>query len=417
MYLHRIAVEDYRCFRERQELLLSPVTVVFGRNNSGKSALVRAPLLMSTGFGTESSAALDLDQLPAAGLDAVAAFSDLVFDRNLVRPLRIELEMGGVEHFDLSARLQYDDTLHHAIVESLTLSNGAESIDFTWSPSGDSPDGRQRYLVQPRGQTPSTHDLEFRGLLPAMEPYLPSWMDRKWTTGQIRYIGSYREPPSRFHSAPLGEPKSLHANGQNAAAILAYDRAFGRGELIASVNRHLVDIVPGWEIDEVKDGSSWETVLRRPHNAKVQVNLLDGGTGIAQVLPLLVQCAIDERAGQGTSPTLQIVEEPEMHLHPAAHVGLADVYLRTAQATGTQFLIETHSETMLLRLRRRIAEGTYPPEMVGIHVVEQVDGTSIVRHVKIDAQGNLGDEWPEGYFSQDYHEVRALAAAQLEQAG
>ena len=52
--------------------------------------------------------------------------------------------------------------------------------------------------------------------------------------------------------------------------------------------------------------------------------------------------------------------------------------------------------------------------MVRVYVVEQRDGASTVRRVEIDELGNLDEDWPEGYFSQDYHEVRALAAAQME---
>jgi predicted ATPase len=149
----------------------------------------------------------------------------------------------------------------------------------------------------------------------------------------------------------------------------------------------------------------------------LQVDLADAGSGLAQVLPILVQCVIDEvRVGSG-QPSLQIIEEPEAHLHPAAHAELADLYLATAKTTGTRFLVETHSETLLLRLRRRIAEpdNEYTADMVAVYVVEQRDGVSTVRQVGIDELGNLTN-WPEGYFSQDYHEVRALAAAQAERS-
>jgi predicted ATPase len=178
----------------------------------------------------------------------------------------------------------------------------------------------------------------------------------------------------------------------------------------------LTKIVPGWRIEEIEAGPLWSTVLTRKGSG-VRVNLADAGTGLSQVLPILVQCALDERRGAHSAPALQIIEEPEMHLHPGAHAELADLYLSTAQATGTQFLIETHSETLLLRLRRRIAERKYPADMLAVYVVEQTDGVSVIRRVGVDELGDLGDEWPEGYFSQDYNEVRALASAQLNRSG
>jgi predicted ATPase len=104
-----------------------------------------------------------------------------------------------------------------------------------------------------------------------------------------------------------------------------------------------------------------------------------------------------------------------MHLHPGAHAELGELYLRTAAETGTRFLIETHSETLLLRLRRLIAEpdNDFTADLVGVYVVDQTDGVSTVTRVDLDELGNLGPGWPDGYFSQDYIEVRAMAAAQL----
>jgi hypothetical protein len=233
----------------------------------------------------------------------------------------------------------------------------------------------------------------------------------------MRYLSAYRERLARQHRLPLGVPGEMGPRAEGLPAILAHDKARAGGELIARVNQHLQKIVPDWELEEIPMGPLWATVLTRRSSPGLRVNLADAGAGLAQVLPILVQCALDEQNGADGRLPLQVIEEPEMHLHPAAHAELADLYLGTALATGTRFLIETHSETLLLRLRRRIAEGEYPPYMVAIFVVEQRDGVSTVRRVGIDNVGNLSEEWPEGYFSQDYHEVRALASAQLDRSG
>ena len=63
MALTRFSLENYRCFPDRQEVELGLVTVVLGRNNSGKSALVRAPLVFSTGFDGQPDLPLDLERL------------------------------------------------------------------------------------------------------------------------------------------------------------------------------------------------------------------------------------------------------------------------------------------------------------------------------------------------------------------
>jgi len=115
------------------------------------------------------------------------------------------------------------------------------------------------------------------------------------------------------------------------------------------------------EVDEGK--TKKENTLR--------VNLTDVGFGVSQVLPVLVQSIL---ANPGS---LVIIEQPELHLHPSAQAGIADVFIRSiykiamdeksnkleAKLTGARFLLETHSEHVFLRLRRRIAETTSQPEV------------------------------------------------------
>lgn len=412
MPLRRIAVQNYRCFRDRQELEVAPVTVVLGKNNSGKSALVRAPLVFATGFGPGANAPLDLERL---GAETVDAFTDLVFERSPHGNIGVELDVDGVRSFGLSATLQYVDEIQDAFVSAVTLTVPGGPVQLAWAPQLSSTDPPHPYTIRfPDGRERQV-TVPFRGLAPA-EPPIPElrgWTGEALSLGPIRYLGPYRDRVQRQHRLPLGVPRELGDRGQRTSVFLAHDRARGSGDLIGTVNSYLSAIVPEWELDEVPVGPLWSTVLRRRSGDGFQVNFADASVGLAQVLPILVQCALDEQAGPRTDAPLQIIEEPEMHLHPAVHADLADLYLRTAQRTQTRFLVETHSETLLLRLRRRIAEGACAPGMVAVYVVEQADGVSTVRRVHIDDLGNLSEDWPEGYFSIDYHEVRALAAAQL----
>jgi hypothetical protein len=413
MSLRRIAVENYRCFRDKQELEIFPVTVVLGKNNSGKSALVRAPIIFSTGFGATTTAPLDLEHL---GPESVDGFTDLIFEQNPHGKIRIEVEVAGQTPFRAGATVQNIDRVT-ALVSDFDIQTSGVDLRLSWVATADSLDPPRFYQLLVGGTERPAERVEFHGLLPTTPiADLQGWSAAGLTLGSMRYLSSQRASIVRQHRLPLGTPRYLGAQGEGMPGILAHDQVRG-GELIRIINGYLGHIVPDWRLDETAMGPLFATVLRRRSSDTLQVNLADAGAGLAQVLPILVQCALDEQAGQLADPPLQIVEEPEMHLHPAAHAELADLYLRTAQATGTRFLIETHSETLLLRLRRRIAEeNAYSADMVGIYVADQHDGVSTVRRISLDDLGNLGDEWPEGYFSQDYREVRALASAQLERS-
>jgi predicted ATPase len=84
-----------------------------------------------------------------------------------------------------------------------------------------------------------------------------------------------------------------------------------------------------------------------------KANLTDVGFGISQVLPVLVQGLLMRRGG------IYFVQQPEIHLHPDAQAGLADFFIYLA-SQGVITVVETHSEYLLLRLRRRLAEGPNP---------------------------------------------------------
>jgi len=82
-------------------------------------------------------------------------------------------------------------------------------------------------------------------------------------------------------------------------------------------------------------------------------NLADVGFGVSQVLPVLIQGLLTRSGG------IYLVQQPEIHLHPDAQAGLADFFIYLA-SYGVITVVETHSEYLLLRLRRRLAEGTRP---------------------------------------------------------
>jgi len=152
----------------------------------------------------------------------------------------------------------------------------------------------------------------------------------------------------------------------------------------------------------------------------VAVNLRDAGVGLSQVLPVVVQHELDRAAGR--TGGLDIVEQPELHLHPGVHGDVADLYIEAALRGSARFLIETHSENFLLRIRRRIAEGRNAegthlrPEDVAIYWVnDDPQARPRVQRIGLDEHGGV-DHWPTGVFTEDLDEVRAIRAAQRDPA-
>jgi len=122
----------------------------------------------------------------------------------------------------------------------------------------------------------------------------------------------------------------------------------------------------------------------------------------SEVKPLL-----DEYYGLG----VDIIEHPSAELHPASHAHVADLLLSRIKNSLRPTVIETHSEMMLLRTRRRIAEGLVDPKDIIVYWVDndQEDG-SFLKKLEIDEYGQMS-EWPSGVFIEDYEEIIAMRRA------
>jgi len=104
----------------------------------------------------------------------------------------------------------------------------------------------------------------------------------------------------------------------------------------------------------VQREDSFRIVLEPLLDSPYQINIVDVGEGVAQVLPVLVACAM---ASEGKIDILA-VEEPESHLHPRLQMALAAHFCELArQSKPPKVLLETHSEQVLLRVQLEIAEG------------------------------------------------------------
>jgi predicted ATPase len=416
MALTQMALTNYRCFAQGIDVELRPLTIILGKNNSGKSALVRAPVLCNTGIATDSSAPLDLDLL---GEDMLQSFTDLIYGNRPHGNIGIELRFTQASPpLQLRATVQNIDEYRTQLLTFLELKNGDTSVKFTWIPA-DSPEN-VLYVIDRDGQVYENIRVSFGGLLPTgdLEPEVPELTGFLLTTSEkirnvfplIRYFGPFRDRPARLYRLPARMPGDLGVSGEHAAAALASDFARQQGQLIQQVNELLQPELSGWRLNVTERAGMYSIVLRFQEDDSLVVNLADVGTGVAQVLPILVRRAIDI-LDPPSVPVLEIVEQPELHLHPAAHGGLADIYIAASKRPNIRFMIETHSETFLLRVRRRIAEGSLDPGMLAVYFLENADGEATARSITVAEDGSL-DYWPRGIFSEDYEEARAITKAQ-----
>jgi predicted ATPase len=110
------------------------------------------------------------------------------------------------------------------------------------------------------------------------------------------------------------------------------------------------------------------------------------------------------------------IEQPELHIHPAIQVELADLFARYAIQHNKLLLLETHSEHLLLRLLRRIRgsesqgrsespEHILRKEDVSVQYVQPTPEGTHFERLRIDSDGDFLDEWPDGFFDERDEEL------------
>jgi hypothetical protein len=215
------------------------------------------------------------------------------------------------------------------------------------------------------------------------------------TVSRIVHVGPLRDMPERAYRtdqlASAGRPSSrmlslLMGGRQTARVVAEAVRDLGIAQSVEVANP-----APGYAGIHVVDPATG----RRD-------NLADVGFGVSQVLPIIAEIVTAPRN------SLVLIEQPELHLHPETQGELASVMIRLAQRTSTSLLIESHSENILLRIRRAVATGDIDPRDVSIFVTDQGQ----VRQATVRRDGSVDmDAFPPDFFDEDWIDMMEITRA------
>jgi len=396
-------------------------------------------------------AAPDEDEIPFSGLD------DFVFPADLGGQPTPDDTVLSIA--DLSEQLQKQASEADALLEKLkTQLDSIEKSDVT---SDNPPVGNRTVSILPAlfsavrdaGMERPGDGLRawltgFRGALPRMDQmlFIPApgakgaenvYMVREFTAflswltvgpalllrdqlRQMRYIGPLRRIPPRGFDVSLTKSDSAWSDGMAA------------WETLVTSSQELVDRVSDWMQSSAKLGTGY-AVTRKAYQefdpnqpvpqpigpvrkraqlvdrAGLTLHPQDVGVGISQVLPVVV-------AAQDGSASVVCIEQPELHIHPSVQVGLGDLFIDGAVNHGLSFLIETHSEHLVMRLQRRLREaasGEAPDAVPGIsaslvsmiYLGRSKSGVVQLTPIGFTDQGKFDAPWPDGFFPERTVEV------------
>lgn len=426
MKVTRLLVHNYRAFASPQVLDLRPLTLIYGYNHAGKSALVRAlPLLADSSTGLYP-APLALDSRAVRD----AAFDDLRCRAQPDLPVAFGLL---AEHGD-GARstwfAQIDELSRprrqYVAAWTFTREGGGEpgEIAATWDRSGGLP-GERVGTYRIAGFEPSLVQLRFEGLVPYLDKApasVESLLDDarallRGLRGQLQWLGAVRGQPRRRERTTGAPPLLMQPDGSNAAHMLAANLEEG-GDLVQRIAAfYLGGDGSGFRFWAEPEADFVRLKLAPKAAPTMWTDLLDAGEGMVQVLPVLVALARAAR-GRTDDARLVVLEQPELHLHPRMEARLGEHLCETASLEDPPtVLVETHSEALLLAIQRALLQGRLPPDRVAVYWVRQIpEGESVVERVQIDDQGRLDEVWPPGTFQEAVNLARDVVKLRMARA-
>ena len=227
---------------------------------------------------------------------------------------------------------------------------------------------------------------------------------------RIFYIGPNRVSPVLDRMYQMGQfDEKVDANGLNTRFILAEKKnvVFGNKTLSAQINDWMRKLNLANGLSSLKDSmNQYRTEVSVKGNLKV--DLCNTGFGNSQILPILVQGIMTPANG------IFIVEDPEVHMHPSVQAGMADFFIAMAQE-GKTVMVETHSDHIITRLRRRISENVELLPYIHIYFVENTNGCSDYISLQLNEDAEFKDMaiLPVGFMDSQDEDFREIIKNKL----
>lgn len=383
--LKKIIFSSYKKFEEQFSLEIRPITILIGKNSSGKSSISKLiPMLKNAMTGNLNVPFLFENE----GVVLGSAFSDISHNGNNV---------------DLSFGVEYEDGL--SIMADFISKTGNKDYwikDYTVVRNGNS-----YSLKQKKDQSSYVDSLKDREYSPANFRGLVN--EKFFSDIEVLYderyhiysdyIGPFRAFPQRVYC----QHNSCVATKIGIDGASAYDNLNISSDLQTNVSAWYKKYF-GCNL-KIKDlDKGVYSVLLSKEDGIHDVNIADEGQGMSQVLPIVTRCFTHDN-----HDTIIVVEQPELHLHPASHEALADLFVETANNSNHRYIVETHSKNLLLELRSLVADKNIPftKDDVIIYYVREYDGNAVLDKITIDENGDMSD-WPEDVFNESYELMKKL---------
>jgi predicted ATPase len=422
--------QNFKSWQDTGSLQFAPLTGLFGANSSGKSSLLQLLLLLKQTaerppewneplyFGNER-APVDLrDFYTSIHRHNQTVSLGISVSWRLSRGRRIK----GYSTDSLSFSTNIITNLEQSELRDFyyKLDHGP-TFGIRWPSQKSTTVSPRGYVVTPKEYTTIPDD----GLVAPFRCYGVANPDELRDPffhlqeafgnlfSQIHYLGPRREDPRRVYTWDESHPKDVGQYGEKTISALL-------SSLVQQCSTYYqvmewlqkLELIDSYALNSISDIEQNYELLVQQYKDGPEVGLTDVGFGISQVLPVLTACYY---APEGST---LILEQPDAHLHPKVQSELADVLIDVVKNRNIQIILESHSEHLLLRLMRRIAEYGVRDEGISadqtaFYFCEINDGNSKAEQLKVDEYGNISN-WPKDFFGDEMGDLAAKTRAEMQ---
>ena len=414
-YPTELILQDVRCFGGEHRVQLRPITLLVGENSTGKTTLLGCYAALHRMFALSRLALFsDFNEEPFS----MGSFRDIVRSRRgpsgrineFKLGLRVETEQSGLSYHDFTAT--FGESGSQPVVSSLRLGvNDDVCLELRPTETGgcalevpgfavqevDTLFADAGFLLHLLGEEGSVLLYRYPSLKPIFEhlngsrvteggrhrrkglalphlsdliPVAPLRSKPKRTYDPVRETASSEGEHIPMLMMRLDSTSKIYWNSLHDDLV-----EFGHSAGLFSdikIKRHGKQMGDPFQLQvKVRSG---------PH-----ANIMDVGYGISQSLPMLV----DVMAAGSKEGRTFLLQQPEVHLHPRGQAQLASFFIEAFKKRDDRFLIETHSDYIVDRVRIAVRQGKLKPDDVAILYFEPKGNAVSIHNMSVDADGNL----------------------------
>ena len=410
----KLSAQNFKSWRDTGTLRLAPLTGLFGANSSGKTSILQVLLLLKQTverppdwnealyFGDERS------------LVNLGSFDNVIHRSEEFSEFEISVSWELLEKLTILNMVEIDTLsffcgLLSGILYEFRYRSGEH--DFRMRATEDTDRDYMTFTsygedyVESLFRCYGIRDVSMltEGIFSQLETAFENLFSR------IHYLGPLREYPRRNYTWEESHPKDVGLYGEKMISALLSSRVQNRftDEQIMKWLQKL-ELIYSYALNSTSNTEQNYEFLVKQYKGGPEVRLTDVGFGVSQVLPVLILCYY---APEGS---ILILEQPEAHLHPKVQTELADVLIDVVKNRNIQIILESHSEYLLSRLQRRIAEKEIAAADTALYFCEIKDGTSEIEQLNVDEYGNIRN-WPQDFFGDVTGELIKKTKVEMQQ--